>query len=197
MLFKNYEMLKCNFSDFNFRQKVEHDKYVRICVQNLNSLKLFQVKNLYSYLQKKFQTEKVFVLLQLLLANFRSQSSTSPTTNDHKGGSKFSGNVDQTQLLCIDRMQWCVNCEHRMDTYERKRKDKTEHNGFPMYCANAERNTGVKYLSLSSRDNARANWNLLGASSKKGVTSPSLRSQDRFTLILPTLQRVLYYSHFL
>lgn len=53
-----------------------------------------------------------------------------------------------------------------------------------MYRASAERNTGVKYLSLSSRDNARANWNLLGASSKKGVTSPSLRSLDRFTLIL-------------
>lgn len=91
-------------------------------------------------------------------------------------------------------MQWCVNREHRTDTYERKRKDKTEHNGFPMYHASAERNTGVKYLSLSSRDNARANWNLLDASSKKGVTSPSLRSQDRFTLILPTSITLLTFS---
>lgn len=85
-------------------------------------------------------------------------------------------------------MQWCVNREHRTDTYERKRKDETEHNGFPMYRASAERNAGVQYLSLSSRDNACANWNLLDASSKKDVTSPSLCSQDRFMLIFPTLQ---------
>lgn len=55
---------------------------------------------------------------------------------------------------------------------------------FQCTARSAERNTGVKYLSLSSRDNARANWNLLGAPiGKKGVASPLLRFQDPFELI--------------
>lgn len=103
----------------------------------------------------------------------------------------------QAQPVCIDRMHWCVNREHGTGICERKRKDEAEHNGFPMYRASAGRNTTVKYLSLSSRDNARANWNLLRETPMRtALLALLLRSQDRFTLILPTFQRVPYYSRF-
>lgn len=84
--------------------------------------------------------------------------------------------------------------ERERDGLSQREKEggEAKHNGFPMYHASAGakeegRGGGVKYLSLSSRDNARANWNLLRSSTGKSVAGRQglyNARNARFALIL-------------
>lgn len=115
-------------------QKYEDTKNTRVYIWNLNSLKLLGLfRDLFSSILSKIHRIKIlktfFIIIldgnswsQLLL----SQSSTSSTTNDHKGGSKFDGNAIHRGLsatnVCIDRMQRCVNREYIGGTRVRERE---------------------------------------------------------------------------